>query len=31
MRVGRINVTEIREEDVRSYWLALRKREDTGN
>jgi hypothetical protein len=30
-REGRIGVTEDDEEDVSSYWKALRKREDTGN
>jgi hypothetical protein len=28
---GRIEVTERRGEDVSSYWMTLRKREDTGH
>jgi hypothetical protein len=28
---GRIEVMEDMEEDVRSYWMTLRKRDDTGN
>jgi hypothetical protein len=28
---GRIEVTEDEGEDVSSYWMTLRKREDTGN
>jgi hypothetical protein len=28
---GRIEVMEDQEEGVRSYWMTLRKREDTGN
>ena len=31
MRVRGINVTEVGEEDVSSYWLNLRKTDDTGN
>jgi hypothetical protein len=28
---GRMEVTDDEEEDVRSYWMTLRKREGTGN
>jgi hypothetical protein len=28
---GRIEVTKDEEQDVRSYWMTLRKREDAGN
>jgi hypothetical protein len=28
---GRIEMTGNEEEDVSSYWMTLRKREDTGN